>query len=152
MAGLDASTNRGKVKLVACYGASLKMDDAPVEDAFGNPIQRPYASELASVLSGRTGRFRPSSVDGIAGISWVDELSGRLTGFDVTDEKELNPLDWVYQSELGPAWIDALKEPDFKQRRRAMDAILDEAHVRLGKTALERRIVGKKAKKRFAVV
>jgi len=169
VAGLDASemaemlerafgrlpsgvTYRGKLKLVACYGASLKVDNVPVNDpTTGAPIQRPYASELASAISARPGRFRPSSVDGIAGISWVDEATGRLTGFDVTNETELNPLDWVYQSNLLPAWFAALKETDFTKRRAAMDRVLDMAHHRLGKTKLERRVIGKAAKKRYAV-
>lgn len=65
----------GKVKLVACYGASLKVDDLPVRDIAGNPITRPYAGELT--LAGSTGKFRPSSVDGLTRISWVDEDTTR---------------------------------------------------------------------------
>lgn len=142
----------GKVKLVACYGASLKVDDKPVEDIHGRPITQPYAGELAAALSGRPGKFRPASVDGIAGISWVDEDTGRLTGFDVTGETALNPLDWVYDPRSGhlAAWFAALKERDPRKRKPAMEAVLAKAHGDLG-VAGPTRVIGKAARRSFAV-
>jgi hypothetical protein len=135
----------GKIKLIACYSDSLKMDDMPIVDAgSGAQITKTFAESTAeSVRSRRTAKFSPQSVDGVAGISWADEETGRITGFDVTDETALNPLDWVYSDPVvAPLWYAALKEKDPKTRKQRMEKILQDAHRTKGVTA-PTRVFGK---------
>jgi len=147
-----AATYRGAVKLVACYSASMKSDGRPITRPDGTPIPKPYGATLAAALARRSSRsFRPSRVDGVAGIAWVDELSGAKTGFDVTGERQQNPLEDVYEDPaLVQQWFAAMQEPDATLRRRAMDAVLEEAHRRRGMTG-PTRITGKQARRRYWV-
>lgn len=79
----------------------------------------------------------------------MDEETGRLTGFDVTKETQLNPLDLVYGPKSGP--LAALQLPDPKARKAEMDRILDLAHLarRLDKTTTPTRVIGKAAHSRY---
>ena len=85
-AGFAGVKFRGKVKLVSCHSASdsshRKPGDAP--DVYKFPGDRSYAQELARLLapSSKTDPFQPATVQGITGIGWVDETTGRLTKID----------------------------------------------------------------------
>jgi hypothetical protein len=139
----------GKIKLIACYSASLSSDGAPINNEEGKPIKVPYAGQLASKLSVQKGRCRASAVEGIAGIAWVDEESGKKTGFDVLGDGGMNPLEMVYEDEeLLPEWMAALTEPDPKERKRQMDEILDLVHEENRDfTGMRQRVTGKDARK-----
>jgi hypothetical protein len=77
---------RGKIKLVSCHSASdsshRKSGDKP--NVYNFPGDRSYAQHLATLLAptSKTDPFRPTSVQGITGIGWVDETTGRLTKVD----------------------------------------------------------------------
>jgi hypothetical protein len=85
-AGFAGVKFRGKVKLVSCHSASdsshRKSGDAP--DVYNFPGDRSYAQALAMLLapSSKTDPFQPATVQGITGIGWVDETTGRLTKID----------------------------------------------------------------------
>ncbi|MGH9125405.1 MAG: hypothetical protein ACRDZ8_11875 [Acidimicrobiales bacterium] len=117
----------GKVKLVACYSGSMNEDGAPIQ-LNNQPIARPYADTLGSQLASQRGRCRPSQVQGIMGIAWVDEETGKKVGFDVTGG-ELSPLETVYQDDqLRDEWLNALQEKDPGLRKQEMDRILKLVH------------------------
>lgn len=141
----------GKIKLIACYSASLDSDGAPINDDKGKPIKVPYAGQLASQLSRQKGRCRASAVEGIAGIAWVDEETGKKTGFDVLGDGDMNPLEMVYEDkELAPEWMAALTEPDPKTRKEQMDEILDLIHEENPEfRGMRQRVTGKDARKSF---
>jgi hypothetical protein len=77
---------RGKVKLVSCHSASDASHRKPgdMANVYNFPDNRSYAQELARLLapSSTTDPFQPASVQGITGIGWVDETTGRLTKID----------------------------------------------------------------------
>ena len=81
----DPHVYSGDIKLIACYSGSLIMDGQKIVDPkTKQPIDKTYAASLADMLTARkTAKFQPSGAEGIAGIAWVDELSGRPTGLDV---------------------------------------------------------------------
>jgi len=139
----------GKIKLIACYSASLSSDGAPINNEQGKPIKVPYAGQLASQLSQQKGRCRAAAVEGIAGIAWVDEETGKKTGFDVLGDGDMNPLEMVYEDkELAPEWMAALTEPDPKKRKEQMDEILDLIHEENPEfRGMRQRVTGKDARK-----
>ncbi len=141
----------GKVKLVACYSASLTEDGNQIRDQKGTPITIPYAGQLAAGLSSQRGRCRPAMVEGIAGIAWVDEETGKKTGFDVRGGA-LNPLEKVYQDrELQPRWMAALTEKDPIARKKAMDDILEAVQVKYPEfKGMQKRVTGPKARAVYA--
>lgn len=64
----------GKIKLVACSSA---VSPDPTNAAAS------YAEALGTHIAGRTSwRFHPSAVDGVLGVAWVDEVSGKIVMFD----------------------------------------------------------------------
>jgi hypothetical protein len=75
----------GAIKLVACHSAAQerhRVGTDEEEDVY--PFDRSYAEALARELAplSATDPFRPTSVQGINGIGWVDEISGRITAID----------------------------------------------------------------------
>jgi hypothetical protein len=74
----------GKIKLVSCHSAAESRHRSATDAATIYPFPRSYAEELARALAptSRTDPFRPSSVEGINGIGWVDEISGAITAID----------------------------------------------------------------------
>jgi hypothetical protein len=74
----------GKIKLVSCHSASESRHRVGTDQADIYPFSTSYAQELAEALAptGPTDQFRPTSVQGINGIGWVDELSGAITAVD----------------------------------------------------------------------
>ena len=85
-AGFASVKFSGKVKLVSCHSASDSSHRKSGDPAnvYNFPGDRSYAQELATLLapSSTTDPFRPVSVQGITGIGWVDETTGRLTKID----------------------------------------------------------------------
>jgi hypothetical protein len=74
----------GKIKLVSCHSGA-DLGNARPGDAEKGVYQFPrsYAQQLAMALKPRRkDTFRPSSVQGIVGIGWVDEFTGSLTGIN----------------------------------------------------------------------
>jgi hypothetical protein len=75
----------GKVKLVSCHSGADKSHRRPGDEGKGiYPFDRAYAQELAQALAPRSrkDKFRPSSVQGIVGIGWVDEFTGSITAIN----------------------------------------------------------------------
>jgi hypothetical protein len=74
----------GKIKLVSCHSAADSRHRLATDTATIYPFSRSYAEELARALAPTSAKdpFRPSSVQGINGIGWVDELSGAITAID----------------------------------------------------------------------
>jgi hypothetical protein len=74
----------GKIKLVSCHSAADKRHRASGDTSKIYPFDRSYAEALARALAptGPKDPFQPSTVQGINGIGWVDELSGRITAID----------------------------------------------------------------------
>jgi hypothetical protein len=75
----------GKIKLVSCHSGADKSHRRVGDEAKGvYPFDRSYAEELALALAPRSrrDRFRPSSVQGIVGIGWVDEYTGSITAIN----------------------------------------------------------------------
>jgi hypothetical protein len=75
----------GKIKLVSCHSGAEKRHRKPGDaekDVY--PFDRSYAQELALALAPRrrSDKFRPSSVQGIVGIGWVDEFTGSITAIN----------------------------------------------------------------------
>ena len=85
-AGFAGVKFRGKVKLVSCHSASDSSHRKTGDPAnvYNFPSDRSYAQELARLLapSSKTDPFQPATVQGITGIGWVDETTGRLTKID----------------------------------------------------------------------
>ena len=85
-AGFAGTKFRGKVKLVSCHSASdsSHRKSGDPSNVYKFPGDRSYAQELARLLapSSTTDPFQPVSVQGITGIGWVDETTGRLTKID----------------------------------------------------------------------
>ena len=77
----------GKIKLVACHSAAEKRHRVGTDETQGvYPFDRSCAEALARALKplAPDDPFQPSSVQGINGIGWVDEVSGRITAIDKT--------------------------------------------------------------------
>jgi hypothetical protein len=77
----------GKIKLVSCHSAAEKRHRVGKDEELGAyPFNRSYAEALARALKpqGADDPFQPSSVQGVNGIGWVDEISGRITAIDKT--------------------------------------------------------------------
>ncbi|MEA2134871.1 MAG: hypothetical protein QOC68_2780 [Solirubrobacteraceae bacterium] len=75
----------GKIKLVSCHSGADRSHQKPGDAAKRvYDFDRSYAQELAIALAPRsdTDRFRPSSVEGIVGIGWVDEFTGSITAIN----------------------------------------------------------------------
>ena len=74
----------GKIKLASCHSAADSRHRLATDTAKIYPFSRSYAEELARALAptSPTDPFRPSSIQGINGIGWVDELSGAITAID----------------------------------------------------------------------
>jgi hypothetical protein len=74
----------GKIKLVSCHSAADSRHRLATDAADIYPFNRSYAESLALALAPTSAKdpFRPSSVQGINGIGWVDELSGAITAID----------------------------------------------------------------------
>jgi hypothetical protein len=74
----------GKIKLVSCHSAAEDRHRMPTDKSTIYPFSTSYAQELAKELTptGPTDLFRPTSVQGINGIGWVDEVSGAITAID----------------------------------------------------------------------
>lgn len=75
----------GKIKLVSCHSGADKTNQRPGDAAKGvYQFDRSYAQQLAVALAPRsdTDGFRPSSVQGIVGIGWVDEFTGSITAIN----------------------------------------------------------------------
>ena len=74
----------GKIKLVSCHSGA-DLGNARPGDAEKGVYQfdRSYAQQLALALKPRgKDTFRPSSVQGIVGIGWVDEFTGSITAIN----------------------------------------------------------------------
>ncbi len=166
--GLDASTLAGRlagslarlpdvyvgvVKLVACYSGSLVMDGQRIIDPKTKaPIDKSYAASLAdSLTASKTPTFQPAGAEGIAGIAWVDEITGQKTGLDVLGEKEnvLNPAERLYTDPAKTkVWFEAMLEPVPEKRRERMEQVLGQQHGP-GEESLPARHIGKTATRRF---
>ena len=75
----------GKIKLVSCHsGADRRNEQAGDARKGVYQFDRSYAQQLAIALAPRsdTDGFRPSSVQGIVGIGWVDEFTGSITAIN----------------------------------------------------------------------
>jgi hypothetical protein len=74
----------GKIKLVSCHSAADSRHRVGTDTDKVYPFNRSYAEALARALAptSPSDPFRPSSVQGINGIGWVDELSGAITAID----------------------------------------------------------------------
>jgi hypothetical protein len=75
----------GKIKLVSCHSGADRSNQRAGDAAKGvYEFDRSYAQALAIALAPRsdTDRFRPSSVQGIVGIGWVDEFTGSITAIN----------------------------------------------------------------------
>jgi hypothetical protein len=74
----------GKIKLVSCHSAADSSHRLPTDKASIYPFSSSYAQELAKELkpASSTDPFQPSSIQGINGIGWVDEVSGAITAID----------------------------------------------------------------------
>jgi hypothetical protein len=72
----------GKIKLVSCTTAADWDVDAAGSDVTGIvPFTTQLANALRASLNGRA--FQPSSVQGVQGICWVDEVTGKITSIDL---------------------------------------------------------------------
>jgi hypothetical protein len=169
VAGLDAATlagklagslsarpdvYRGAVKLVACYSGSLVMDGQQILDPRTKaPVTKSYAASLAQALGGaKTDKFQPAGAEGIAGIAWVDEITGQKTGLDVLGEGAgaMNPAERLYTDAAKvQSWFAAMQENDPVTRRALMEAILEKEH-QPGEKEVPTRRFGKEAKRWFA--
>jgi len=80
---LDAPLT-GKIKLVSCHSAADSRHRLATDTAQIYPFNRSYAETLARALAPTSPKdpFRPTSVQGINGIGWVDEISGAITAID----------------------------------------------------------------------
>lgn len=76
----------GKIKLVSCHSGAEKAHRRPGDAERKVPVypfDRSYAESLAIALTPNPGeRFRPSSVQGIVGVGWVDEFTGSITAIN----------------------------------------------------------------------
>lgn len=74
----------GAIKLVACHSAAQQRHRVGTDKKTIYPFNRSYAEALARELAplSPSDPFRPTSVQGINGIGWVDEISGRITAID----------------------------------------------------------------------
>jgi hypothetical protein len=74
----------GKIKLVSCHSAADSRHRLATDASTIYPFSSSYAEELARALkpTSKDDPFQPSSVQGINGIGWVDEVSGAITAID----------------------------------------------------------------------
>ena len=74
----------GKIKLVSCHSAAESSHRVGADTTAIYPFSSSYAQELAKALTPTSAKdpFQPSSVQGINGIGWVDEVSGAITAID----------------------------------------------------------------------
>jgi hypothetical protein len=143
-------TFTGAIKLVACYSASKFMDGKKKTAGTGET----YASRLRTEFDTMShATFRPRFVEGIQGISWVDEDTGQRVGYEVLGAKRglLSPLEQVYDdTSLQKKWLAALQKNDPAERKRRMDDILKRAHKSFGvPVGTPRRMVGEPARERY---
>ena len=78
------ATFTGTIKLVSCHSGADRSHQSQkdVQNQVYN-FPRSYAEELARELApGSLDTFQPSSVLGIVGVGWVDELSGSITAIN----------------------------------------------------------------------
>lgn len=75
----------GKIKLISCHSGADMTHQVAGDAAKGvYSFRRSYAQQLARELAprSRSSTFRPTSVQGIVGIGWVDERTGRTQAID----------------------------------------------------------------------
>ena len=79
-----ATDFRGTLKLVACHAAADRTDRKADDPEGVYEFDTSYARELAWRLGRAPGlsMFRPTAVQGIVGVGWVDVFTGRLTSID----------------------------------------------------------------------
>jgi hypothetical protein len=83
-----ARTFTGKIKLVSCHSGADRTNQRKTDREKGDEgaynFDRSYAQELAIELAPEDdlSTFRPSSVQGVVGVGWVDEFTGSITGID----------------------------------------------------------------------
>jgi hypothetical protein len=74
----------GKIKLVSCHSGADRTNQRPGDAAKGvYNFDRSYAQALAIALApSDKDTFRPTSVQGVVGIGWVDEFTGAITAIN----------------------------------------------------------------------
>jgi hypothetical protein len=111
----------GKIKLVACSSAVKPKSPGAT-----------YAARLKTYLTdNRTATFKPSAVDGVLGVAWVDEVSGKILAID----------DSAYDREEHKGGIEGtFAEPNpitrksgLEQRFGKPDALFSDVHTGKGK-------------------
>jgi hypothetical protein len=97
----QATAFTGTIKLVACSSAVKPKSPGAT-----------YAAQLNTYFAhNSTGTFKPSAVDGVLGVAWVDEVSGKILAID----------DSAYDREEAKGGIeDAFAEPDADTRKRGL--------------------------------
>ena len=78
------ATFTGTIKLVSCHSGADRSHQSPKDvKSHVYDFPRSYAEELARELApGSQDTFQPSSVLGIVGVGWVDEISGSITAIN----------------------------------------------------------------------
>lgn len=93
---------RGKIKLVACSSAVAPKSTGPT-----------YAERLSAAMKTKaTRKFRPAAVDGVLGVAWVDEVTGKIIAID----------DAAYDKDEAAA-EQAFAEPDIDRRKQGLEAL-----------------------------
>jgi hypothetical protein len=103
----DAATFTGKIKLVSCHSGADRSHQTTNEGtsstgAHPYEFDRSYAEALAVALKpkSKSDPFRPSSVQGVVGIGWVDEETGKITGLD-KEKYDTASGTWSSNSDVG---------------------------------------------------
>jgi hypothetical protein len=130
----------GKIKLVSCHSGA-DLGNALAGDAAKRVYQFPksYAEQLAIALTPKDANdtFRPSTVQGVVGIGWVDELTGSITAinkekYDAASKKFAQNSD-VGALASGKSPNPFTEMPDAGPRGAALRAEFgDPVHVEVG--------------------
>jgi hypothetical protein len=146
----------GDIKLVVCFSGEEQT-------AYSGAVKlKPTAERLAEALEpGPTDRFRPRTVQGIVGVGWVDETSGRMLSIDFPPALDyvLNVWGKTPTSEVNPFQEIADRTERAKKLRAWFGKPLEPSDVPgthmtpLGTTKPDAMHVGKgpKGKRRFHV-
>jgi hypothetical protein len=131
VAWYHGTTFTGKIKLVACSSAVKPKSPGAS-----------YAARLNTYLANNpTATFKPSAVDGVLGVAWVDEVSGKILAID----------DSAYDREEHKGGIEAAfaeanpvtRKSGLQQRFGKPNAFFSDVHTGKGK------LLGGNAKVRY---
>ncbi len=102
----------GKIKLVSCHSGADLGNARPGDAEKGiYQFDRSYAQQLAMALKPRRkDTFRPSSVQGIVGIGWVDEFTGSITAIN-KEKYDAAMKKMAQNSDVGSAATGAKANP-----------------------------------------